>query len=147
MQGLDDKIALTFSRAITRRRFLKKSMQAGLATGGALSTSMFFARAARADHSQCYYQTNAYGCYCNSATPTCSQYQTGWCLNYDSCPSAPAWRCNGWGSYPYCWCSTNCNISGHNGYYHCCDCWYYGMGSTCDTGSGACICGKRYLTS
>jgi hypothetical protein len=144
MDDLDDQLVVSVSRAITRRRFLSKTMKASIALGAALSQYLYVT--GKASAVTCAHN-HGYGCYCNSATPTCSQYQSGWCVNGDSCPSAFYWRCDGWTTSPYCWCSDNCLIGSHNGYYNCCDCWYLGQRTDCTQGANPCICGKRYFTS
>lgn len=139
-----DRVAVAFSRAVTRRGFLQKTMRWTFALAAASSTSLVFPRFAAAI--SCKYGTwwppNTSGCYCNN-TPGCG---SGNC-NETSCVGTGGQRCTFWSGIgsPYCWCSKVCCLGVNQGYFSCCDCWRY-QGSDCLHGTTACICAVRVLT-
>lgn len=141
---LDDIIAAAFSRAVTRRTLLQRTIRWTLGAGVAASTAWRLTGTARAQ-SCGIGQTNEFGCYCAS-TMGCG---SGKCCfdTQNGCCNGATPRCTHWMTQPYCWCSITCCIGSHTGYYSCCDCWQSGTGG-CGSANGrtACICGIRYLT-
>lgn len=143
---LDDRIAASWSRLVTRRRFMHRSMRLALGAGAAISVGTgLFGRPARADH--CRYGTySGFGCHCAN-TEGCTDAR---CCNGHCCNGAEN-RCDFWGEPndggDYCWCSPTCCLNPpNNGHYTCCDCWKFGKGSTCETGNTKCVCRKRIIT-
>jgi len=147
-ETLDDRIATSFTRAVTRRTFLQRSVRWTLAAGGVISASLTFAPRAKA--ARCQFTDTEYGCYCNLSTPTCGSIRSGTCSD-DYCVNGAVARCTRWTSFPYCWCSTNCCIGSHKGYFSCCDCWGGGFKDSCNPrcacGYTPCLCGIRVFTS
>jgi hypothetical protein len=141
---MEDRLAVSFTRAVTRRTFLQRTMRWTLTAGAAISGALTFAP--RASAARCQFTSTKWGCYCNLGTPTCG---SGKCDN-DYCVNGAVARCNYWTSFPYCWCSTNCCIGSHTGYFSCCDCWGGGFHDPCTPrcacGYTPCICGYRTWT-
>jgi len=142
-QALLDRASVGLSRAITRRRFMARTMRWGLGAGAALSNFVVFADEARAI--TCPRISTNWGCYCAS-TPSCGSNK---CKSNGNCKITAGAdpRCNYWGSPAgtYCWCSPNCCVFQLYGYYSCCDCWKYGDNGSCGSGNTACICVQRIL--
>lgn len=138
MEQLDDRIAVAFSRAITRRTVLRRGIGAAFVSAAAVTSSLTWPSKAKAV--ACTFTVNDWGCYCAS-TPFCGD---AYCNN-DLCTNGASRRCNYWPSAPYCWCSQRCYLTSNCGYYSCCDCWKYGGSCRSGTGGGtACICKRRY---
>lgn len=138
-----DEIAVTFSRAVTRRGFLQKTMRWTYAFAAAASTGLFFPRFASADPS-CKYGVDHSTCYCAN-TMGCGSSN----CNGTSCVGTAAERCNSWNGLggPHCWCSETCCLGNkiNKGYFSCCDCWKI-AGTDCLHGTTPCICSVRVLT-
>lgn len=146
MNELEDKIAASFSRAITRRTILTRAMRWTAAAGAAMSTAWRFTPNASAAGCGVGHVSN-WGCWC-AGTPGCG---SGKCCfdNAQPCCGGAVPRCDRWGVIPSCWCSLTCCIGSSTGYFSCCDCWSFGDGdNNCHTAGGAtaCICGHRHLT-
>lgn len=131
----EDRVAVLFSRAITRSRFLQKGLRYGVALGAATTGTLFGARVARAGSCGVGVRSD-WGCYCASTM---------------TCPGGPAdcapdfrRRCTRWTSFPYCWCSLTCCYPFGFGYYSCCDCWTGGSGD-CGTPSSGEPCVAKHL--
>lgn len=138
-----DEIAIKFSRAITRRRFLQRTMRWSFALAAASSTSLVFPRLAKAV--SCNYGTwwppGTSGCYCNS-TPGCGSSN----CSSGNCVGTAGARCDFWNGKgsPHCWCSKDCCLGVNHGYFICCDCWQH-KGTDCLHGTTKCICAVRVL--
>jgi hypothetical protein len=142
MKDLDDRIAVGFSRAVTRRRFLKQTMRVSLVGAGVVTGVWNSTGVAHADSCSPGGHVSTWGCYCagtqGCGSGKCCPNQTQPCCN----GAKP--RCTYWTSSPYCWCSLNCCINGHKGYYSCCDCWKYGS-TSCSSGNTYCVCKHRHV--
>jgi hypothetical protein len=148
MNELEDRVAVAFSRTITRSRLFQGAMRWTLGLGTAAATSWSFTGKASASGCGSGGQVGYWGCYCSLGFPGCG---SGKCCfdTQNACCGGAVPNCSTWSPLPYCWCSLNCCIGSSKGYYSCCDCWSYGDGDGhCDTGGGAtwCICGYRILT-
>lgn len=145
MPDLGDRLAAATSRGITRRKMLRRSAEAAVATGILVSSPFtFFQRKAAASTCSVYGQVGTFGCNCASDTSTCA---AGSCSS-GNCVSPARKRCNYWttgesGSGNFCWCSLTCCHGGfERAYYTCCDCWAGGSGA-CGSGTNPCVC-KQY---
>jgi hypothetical protein len=144
--SLDDRLAMGFSRLVTRRTLLRRALR--VAAGGAAAASAGLAFPGRAQAiPHCSFAVGTWGCYCAS-TPSCGGSKC--CATggsnpdaADTCCGGAQRRCNYWTSSPYCWCSRTCCIGGRHGYYSCCDCWKYGQSGGCGSGNTKCICKGR----
>lgn len=138
MTGVDDQIAASFSRAVTRRRFLQRAMGATLVFGTSASAAGLFAKSARAGACGVGHVAT-WGCFCAS-TQTCPGGNA-------DCAGLRR-RCDAWTTFPYCWCSLVCCIGSGRGYYSCCDCWTAGSGGCgCACGGAPCIAKHRHITA
>ena len=140
--SLDEKIAVGFARAVTRRRFFRLTLRWALVAGSVASGALTFAP--RASATTCAGNfVNTWNCYC-APTQTCSGCSGG------SCPGCYGPRCTYWtqvyGS-GYCWCSQTCCVGGLWGHYVCCDYWQTHIDIDCSIGEGACLCRHRHVTS
>lgn len=140
VNGIDDKIALTLSRAVTRRTMLQRTMRWTLAAGAAVGTSLKVTGVAEAGGCGGRESTH-WGCYCAS-TPSCSVSRCCQSQSVSCCGGADP-RCDYWGAY--CWCSPKCCLKPSYGYYSCCDCWNYGNNGTCSSGNTRCVCKHRHF--
>ena len=153
--SLDDRFAAAFSRAVTRRTALRRSMELAAATAAVTSVRLTFPRRAEAG-GLCKTRTDRYGIYC-ARTPSCGK--TKCCRSWaakgakDLCCNGAEHRCTAWpkttspGGSGYCWCSKTGCVNGKKGYYSCCDCWKFGnREGTCMKGRGACVCKGRKRT-
>jgi len=139
---LPDRMTVEFSRTITRRRFLKKTMRWALGAGVAISGGLAFpGRASAVVHCSPGGQVPTWGCYCATDHPACSG-----CDSSGACGTNRA-RCTYWmaSSPPYCWCSETCCIGGNLAFYSCCDCWNDNYSTHCNTGLNPCICKQRQV--
>ena len=144
--ALDDRIAMGFSRMVTRRTLLRRSLRLAAVSAAATSAGLAFPRRAGAVP-QCTFTVGTWGCYCAS-TPSCGGNKccaTGGSVPdaADHCCGGAQRRCNYWTSSPYCWCSRHCCVGGWHGWYSCCDCWKYGNNGSCSSGDTKCICKGR----
>lgn len=142
---VEERLARSFARTVTRRSAFARLMRGSLVVGGALSAPMtLFTGEASATY--CGNNGVSGGCECASTT-NCGTLGSA-CTPEGACNpgSGLRVRCNGW-SYQdvqgqYCWCGSHCDYGGGNtGHRVCCDCWKGGSGS-CLYGNGgtACIC-------
>lgn len=134
---LDDRIAVEFSRFVTRRRFLQKTMRWALGSGVAIAGALALPGVSRAASCSPGGAVSTWGCYCATDHPACSG-----CSGDGYCGSHRV-RCTYWHSSPYCWCSESCCIGGTLGFYSCCDCWSDTSSTNCGTGTSPCICKQR----
>lgn len=134
---IDDRIAISFSRAVTRRRFLQRSMRTAIAVGAAGSTALLAPEVARAGTCSPGGAVGTWGCECAS-TQSCSGCRTCSECGYRG-------RCDQWSS-PYCWCSLTCSSAFGYRFWSCCDCWTNG-GSGCGCGSscGGTACVAKHV--
>jgi len=141
LQDLDDRLAVAFRKAVTRRTLLQRCMRFTLATGTAVSLSWKWG-VGNAYASNCsYYGTRGTSCYCAS-TPDCgaSLCSNGNVVAYHK-------RCNAWtqpnSAGQYCWCSERCWTGSPPrwGHYVCCDGWKQAhSGCNYSSGRSPCIC-------
>lgn len=122
MQDLDDKIAIGFRKAVTRRTLIQRCMRWSLAAGTAMSMSLKFAADAEASNCSRYGVRSDWGCYC-APTQSC---QSTICNSGNV--AANHKRCNAWplqnSAGQYCWCSQSCvHTPGILAHYVCCDGW------------------------
>lgn len=136
---LIDRATVAFSRAVTRRTFIRRTLGAALVAGASLSNLTIAARPAGA-HS-CNKTVSNWGCYCAS-TPTCAAYN---CTSGGRCTYKARARCHYWPTYPHSWCSVTCCIAGGSGHFECTDCWQFDSGRDCNYGKNPCICKKRWV--
>jgi hypothetical protein len=145
-QPIDNRVAVAFSRVVTRRTLLRRGMI--VAAGSAAAVAGFPRRAfgwgGVGGPGRCTFHVNTWGCHCAS-TPSCGKRHccdtSGNLFVYDKCCGSADPRCNYWGQSPHCWCSRTCCLNGTKGYFSCCDCWKYGnSGGSCRHGSVKCIC-------
>lgn len=133
--AFDDKIAVGFSRAVTRQSFLRRVMTFGLVLGSATSAGVVWPRTANA--ATCSITDSSWGCYCNPNTTRCGSDR---CCNGQPCNGAQ-WRCDYWAN-GVCWCSATCCLFGNVGFYSCCDGWKYGNYGGCGSGNTKCLCAQ-----
>lgn len=145
MNEIDIRMASSFSRAVTRRTFIRRMMQGAFVAGVTLSGILKFPRAAQAVGCSPggIVGYGSGGCYCAN-TMSCSGSKCGY--GSGTCQGGATPRCNHWKTWGpgYCWCSNNCCINGWRGYYSCCDCWEFG--GACASGNTSCICKQRVVT-
>jgi hypothetical protein len=146
MPNLGDRVATGFSRAVTRRSMLKRSMAALAATGAAVAAPIQFSERRAGAAGTCAYYQNRFGTTCASSIPCGSSRCTsdGGC-DLDSARK----RCDVWpvaeDNGNYCWCSSgNCYL-GVYAWYLCCDCWVggYNNGLPCSSSGGQTRCNCR----
>lgn len=144
---LDDRIARSFSRAVTRRTALRRTLRFSLAGGATISSwGWWFVPGASAATGCGFYGQQGSSCYCAS-TPSCPSSvcgSGGEVADYHK-------RCNAW-TQPndggqYCWCSARCNLGPPGtGKYVCCDGWRETGNGCANTEGGTrhpCICANR----
>lgn len=145
MNEVDIRVASAFSRAVTRRVFMRRAIQSAFVAGVSLSGVLKFSKPAHAWGCTPGGTVNNWGCYC-AGTQSCGTSKCGY--GSGTCQGGATKRCNYWSGSGsgggYCWCSQNCCVGGWTGYYSCCDCWMYGS-SGCSTGNTACICKQRVV--
>lgn len=141
--ALDDRMSVGFSRAVTRRTFLQKTMRWGVVAGGTLAGVVYRSRPAAAASCQPGGAVSDWGCYCAGTIPCGSDRCTS---PGNTCTGGAEPRCTYWSS-PYCWCSLNCCIKPIYGRFSCCDCWKYGDNGSCLSGNTRCICKFRVTVS
>lgn len=128
----DDRIAVGFSRAVTRRTFLQRTMRTAIAVGTAGSAALVFSETAMAGGCNPGGHVSTWGCTCAS-TPSCG--------GRTCAATNDRGRCDQWSS-PYCWCSLTCSSPFGYRFWSCCDCWTNG-GSSCGCasacGGSACV--------
>lgn len=141
-----DKLAVGFSRAVTRRTFLQRAGRTALGVGVATFAPLTIFQG-RAEGAVCGPGgvVGSWGCSC-APTLTCP---TGTCSN-GNC-SGIRKRCTYWttpnSQGNYCWCSlTCCNACNGKGYHTCCDCWNGGGTKGCGIADNQakCVC-KTYV--
>lgn len=139
MEDLDDKIAVGFRKAVTRRTLIQRCMRWTLATGTAMSMSLKWASSAEASNCSYYGAVPNWGCYC-AATTRC---QSGICDqgNLTSYHKRCTYWTQGNSVGQFCWCSQTCYQGSTLGHYVCCDGWKEAA-SGCNNSAGRtpCIC-------
>lgn len=136
MKQYEDRLAITFTRAVTRSRFLQAGLRFAVGVGAASTATLFGAGLARAG--SCGVGTvSTWGCYC-SGTATCPGSPADCAPNFRR-------RCDCWTTFPYCWCSLSCCYPFGFGFYSCCDCWNGSSSSSCTQSAGDPACTAKHL--
>jgi hypothetical protein len=142
---IEERLARSFARAVTRRKMFSRAMRTGLVVGGALAApSVLFAGKAEAAPGCA---GNYLGiCECAQETPNCGELGAA-CTAGGACnpSSGLRVRCSYWTvadeQGQYCWCGAHCNYGGGvQGHRVCCDCWKGGSGSCSNNSGTKCLC-------
>jgi hypothetical protein len=150
MPTFGDRVAVGFSRAVTRRSVLKRSMVAIAATGAAVAAPLRFGERRASAAGTCAHYQNRFGTTC--AGSSCGSNR---CTSDGGCDlDSTRKRCDTWDvpedNGNYCWCSSgSCFYPGFYGWYLCCDCWIgaYNNGFDCGTSGGQTRCACKTLVT